>query len=163
MSRINRNGFAGNARTTCVGAALLAGSLFLSGCSLFQSTDSACSDVKEVVEALPPTNPDDTGVEIMPRIDQQIAAAREAQGVFADAEVPAEFQDAWTGMIGALEENREAWQAVTPWKGAPGTEMIGVLELGSVKQKADDAKNSLNAAADRHGFASCGTAINWQY
>ncbi|MEU6266871.1 hypothetical protein [Saccharopolyspora shandongensis] len=128
-----------------------------------QSANGACSDVKEVVDAVPPTKPDDTGVEIMPRLDEPIAAAREAQGVFADAEVPADFQDSWNGMTEALQEDREAWQSVTPWKGAPGTDMIGVLQLGSAKQKVDDAKNALNAAADRHGFASCGSAIDWRY
>ncbi|MEV0081750.1 hypothetical protein [Saccharopolyspora sp. NPDC050642] len=158
MSRIT-----GSARKTCFGTALLAGALLLSGCSFFQNADGACSDVKEVVDAVPPTSPDDTGVEIMPRLDRQIEAGRAAQGVFADAEAPADFQDAWTGMIGALEEDREAWQSVTPWKGAPGTDMIGVLQLGAAKQKVDDAKNALNAAADRHGFASCGSAIDWRY
>ncbi|MEU5847075.1 hypothetical protein [Saccharopolyspora shandongensis] len=34
---------------------------------------------------------------------------------------------------------------------------------GSAKQKVDDAKNALNALADRHGFASCGSAIDWRY
>ncbi|MFI0466254.1 hypothetical protein ACH347_19435 [Saccharopolyspora sp. 5N102] len=51
----------------------------------------------------------------------------------------------------------------TALKGAPGTDMIGVLQLGAAEQKADDAKNALNAAADRHGFATCGSAIDWRY
>jgi hypothetical protein len=142
---------------------LLSGVLLLTGCSFFQSANGACASVQEVVNSLPPADRSDTGVEIMPRIDEELDAAREAQRVFADADVPADFQEAWTRMIGALEENRTTWQDVTPWKGVPGTQMIGVLRLSDAKSKGDEAKNSLNAAADKHGFANCGSAINWQY
>ncbi|MFC4013497.1 hypothetical protein ACFOY2_40155 [Nonomuraea purpurea] len=134
--------------------------MVLAGCWSGQGANDACLDVRKVAASFPHIKPDDSGTTIIPRIDEELAAAREAQRTFAD-DVPPDFRNAWARMIDALQANRKAWQDATPWKGAPGTDMIGVLNLGEAK--ADEAKKALDAVADKHGFDYCGTAISWQY
>lgn len=147
------------------GAVLAAVVVSLVGCSspsTQEATNGACSDVKEVVDKQPKLGGDDDGTKFIPAIDKELDAARDAQGDFADADAAADFVGAWKKMVGAMEENRKAWKTVTPWRGAPGTDLVGVLGLAEASSKVDTAKKSLNAAAKKRGYTTC-ASIKWQY
>jgi hypothetical protein len=146
-------------------AVLVSAGLSLTGCSSpspQERINDACADVKKVVDAQRKLGPDDNGTAFIPVIDKEYAAARKAQAHFAAANAAADFTAAWNNMLSAMWGNRKAWQNVTPWRGAPGTEMIGTLNLAEAKTKLDEAKKSLNAAAHKHEYTTC-AAITWQY
>ncbi|MFD2468895.1 hypothetical protein [Amycolatopsis silviterrae] len=145
-----------------VAGAVLLLLLLLSGCSSVQDTvNDACSDVKDVVNAVPKFgDPTHAGVTV-PALTKQIEAAQKAQQAFERADVG--FRGSWERMIKALQESVTAWKG---WdnKSRPGaSDMYFMLRLGDAKKGVDEAKGALNAAAGKSGFTECGERIQWKY
>jgi hypothetical protein len=142
----------------------LAAALLLASCSSpSDKVNDACSLVKDVTSSVPGIKEQDGANEIVPRIDQQLDAARKAQSAFQEANADAELQAKWNNMIGALQENRDMWEASRNPRRARGTDMVIALGLAAKKERADTAKTELKVAAEKSGLAACGDPIKWQY
>jgi outer membrane murein-binding lipoprotein Lpp len=137
--------------------------LLLVGCaSSDDKISGACSTVKDVASSLPAITDDDGAHEIVPMIDKELAAAGTADQSFADNGASAAFKTAWKQMIGALRNDRKAWNDSLGPR-APGGDMVVALGLAQYKTEVDNAKSKLNAAAGSAGYPECGNTIAWRY
>ncbi|SDM65648.1 hypothetical protein [Allokutzneria albata] len=143
---------------------VLASALLLGGCASVQDkVNGACSDVKDVVNAVPEfADRTHAGVTV-PALGKQIEVAQAAGRTFEVAGADADFRAAWEKMINALQENATAWKGWDNKTRPRGSDMYFMVMFAKAEKEADEAKGALDTAAGKSGFTECGDAIRWRY
>ncbi|MCP3802359.1 hypothetical protein NLX83_24115 [Allokutzneria sp. A3M-2-11 16] len=145
-------------------AAVLASALVLGGCASAQDKiNGACSQVEDVVNAVPKfADPTHAGVTV-PALEKQIEAAQTASKTFEDAGADTDFRAAWERMVKALQERVTAWKGWDNKTRPRGSDMYFMVMFAKTKTDADEAKGALTAAAAKSSLTECGDAIQWRY
>lgn len=145
--------------------------VLLSSCSgsPTEQIGAVCADVHKKVDGNPTVQGHDTAREILPTLDADLAAARDARVKLgeikpaSDQDLPRhnEFISQWDQLIGSTQKLRDIWQDPTQGQGWRfGADVVYVLRISVEDSRVKDARHTLTDAANKYGVPNCAD-IRW--